>query len=184
MPAEARVTAVWKRQKSLLAVFLGAMSAWFFYDGAVGYPFSNQRWEAYQNVGGEKNREAWKSLASSRNWSATPPHKFFTAEDIRTQFVFGTVTAGLAVIALGYWAIQRNRILKMDEEAVITPTGIRVPFEAITRIDAKRWEAKGLATFYYQIDGRRGKFILDDYKFQYTPTHRIFDEIQRQSSHA
>jgi len=77
-----------------------------------------------------------------------------------------------------FWTTQVKRVLKTDDEAVYAPGGKRVPFESITRIDRKKWVSKGLATVVYSINGRRGKFILDDYKFDRDPTHQIMAEIE------
>jgi hypothetical protein len=68
--------------------------------------------------------------------------------------------------------------VRTDEEAVFTPSGTRVPFGAITGVGKKKWEDKGLATVRYEIEGRKGEFVLDDYKFDRDATHQILAEIE------
>jgi hypothetical protein len=66
-----------------------------------------------------------------------------------------------------------------DEEAVYTPRGTRVPFSAVTGIGKKRWESKGIAVVRYTIEGRKGEFIVDDYKFDTEPSRKILEQIEQ-----
>jgi hypothetical protein len=54
-----------------------------------------------------------------------------------------------------------------DHEAFYTTKGRRVPFEAIYRLDKRKWDNKGLAYLYYEDEkDRRQKAVIDDLKFQ------------------
>ena len=88
------------------------------------------------------------------------------------QFLFGSLCGLGGAIALFYWLAQKNRVVKTDAEAVYSPAGTRVPFDAITGLGVKKWDSKGLATVRYEIDGRKGEFLLDDYKFERDPDPR------------
>ena len=182
MPAEARVTPIWKKQKLFVAVFLLAIGGWFFYDGKIGYPKKNERWREYEKFKEADRVSEWPDYAKSRGWSATPEHKLLTHEDIVGQFAFGGLAALLGVITLAYWAIQKGRMVKTDAEAVHTPAGTRVPFAAITGVGKKKWEAKGLATVRFEIEGRKGEFELDDYKYDRDATVQILAEIEQHLS--
>ncbi len=84
-----------------------------------------------------------------------------------------------ALVALVYW-------LKGKRIASCGPTrkrcsplpAFRFPFGTITGLGKKKWDDKGLATVRYEIDGRKGEFILDDYKFDRDATHQILAEIE------
>ncbi len=178
MPAEAHVTPIWKKQKLFVALFLIAIGGWFFYDGVIGYPKSNMRWTAHEKFKAEERLTQWPDFAKSQGWDEHPPHKFLTETDIHGQFAFGGLAAVLGLITLIYWAGQKGRVVKTDAEAVHTPAGTRVPFSAITGVGKKKWDAKGLATVRYEIEGRKGEFELDDYKFDRDPTHQILAEIE------
>ena len=182
MPAEARVTPIWKKQKLFVAIFLLAIGGWFFYDGQIGYPKKNERWREYEKFKEADLVSEWPDYAKSRGWSATPEHKLLTHEDIVGQFAFGGLAALLGVITLAYWAIQKGRIVKTDADAVHTPAGTRVPFAAITGVGKKKWEAKGLATVRFEIEGRKGEFELDDYKYDRDATVEILAEIEQHLS--
>jgi hypothetical protein len=179
MPAEARITPIWKKQKLFVSLFLIAIGGWFFWDGKIGYPKDNERWVEHedflQNGGHEQD---WPDFAKSQGWSAKLAHKFHTREDIIGQFVFGGLAALAGAITFAYWASQKGRVLKSDADSVTTPSGTRVPFTAISGVGKKKWDAKGLATVRYEIDGRKGEFILDDYKFDREATHTILAEIE------
>ena len=178
MSAEARVTSVWSKQKLFVAIFLIAIGGWFIWDGFIGYPHSNDRWLAHDRLVKSGHESEWPALANSRGWTAAVPHKFFSSGDIHMQWILGGFGILLGLISLIYWVTQRDRSLRSDEEAVYSPAGTRIPFSSITGLGKKNWDRKGLATVLYQINGRKGRFIIDDYKFDYDATHEILDEIE------
>ena len=178
MPAEARITPIWKKQKLFVAIFLLAIGGWFFYDGKVGYPKSNVIFDKHEEFKVAEKLTEWPDYAKSQGWDEHAPHKRFKTDDIVGQFAFGGLAALLGAITLNYWLGQKGRVVKTDAEAVYTPSGKRVPFSAVTGIGKKKWDARGLATVRYEIDGRKGEFILDDYKFDRDPTHAILAEIE------
>ena len=77
-----------------------------------------------------------------------------------------------------YWVTQIRRIVKTDDDAVYTAAGNRVPFTAITGVGKKQWETKGIARVRYEIEGRKGEFVVDDYKFDTAPSRTILKEIE------
>ena len=178
MPAEAHITPIWKKQKLFIAVFFTAIGLWFLFDGIVGFPHSNERWLAHDKVKTENRLSEWPALAKKMDWNGTPPEKFYRPADIKLQYFLGGLSLLVGAVSFIFWNVQVKRILKSDDQAVYAPGGKRIPFESITRIDRRKWDSKGLATVFYSLDGRRGKFILDDYKFDRDPTHEIMAEIE------
>jgi hypothetical protein len=179
VPAEAHITPIWKKQKLFVAFFLLGISGWFFWDGKIGYPRSNERWVAQTQYEKSGRDAEWPAYAASRGWSTEKPHKFYRPIDLQMQLALSGALAAAGVIALAYWFTQKGRVLRCDAEAVFTPGGVRVPFAAITGLGKKKWDAKGLATVRYAIDGRKGEFVLDDYKYDREPTHQILAEIEK-----
>ncbi|MHA3774075.1 hypothetical protein ACXR0O_21310 [Verrucomicrobiota bacterium sgz303538] len=179
MPAEARIAPIWKKQKLFVAIFFLALGGWFWWDGLVGYPRSNERWTAYKQHETEGRLSDWPGYAWSRGWVEKVPHKFHSREDIVGQYVFGGLCDLLGAILLIYWATQIGRTIRTDEEAVYTPSGTRVPFSAITGVGKKHWDSKGIAKVRYSLSGRQGQFIVDDYKFETEPTRQILNEIEQ-----
>lgn len=179
MSLTARITPIWKKQKLFIALFLLAFGAWFFWDGAVKYPRTNERystWKKYHDAGQDAE---WKTHAASRGWKAEPPDHPYTVHQIRGQFLYGSIAAASGLLALLYWWWQIGRTIQLNDEAVTSPAGTRVPFSAITGLGLKKWESKGFAVVRYAIDGRKGEFVVDDYKFDTDTTRAIVEEIKR-----
>ncbi len=192
MPAEARITPVWKKQKLFIAAFLLAFAAYFLWDGAIGYPRADRRYHEWKRHHDSGQLDQWPAYAREHGWKIDEwkkwlddPHQQGRIPNDRhgrgkylEQFVCGGILSILGLIALAYWLMQKGRVLRSDAEAVYSPAGTRVPFGAITGLGKKKWEAKGLATVRYEIEGRKGEFVLDDYKFDRDPTHQILAEIE------
>jgi hypothetical protein len=178
MPAEARVTAIWSKQKLFVAIFLFGIGGWFFSDALIGYPHSDERWLAHHELVKDNREAEWPSVAQSHGWTAKVPEKYYGQGSIVMQWICGGFAAALGLISLAYWLTQKNRVLRSDEEAVYSPAGTRIPFASITGLGKKDWERKGYATVLYKIEGRKGAFRLDDYKFDREATHQILAEIE------
>jgi len=178
MPAEARVTSIWKIQRLFVALFFIGFAGFFFWDGKIGYPRSNERWMAYEQLKSADRTAKWPADAASRGWTSKVPEKLYKPEDIVMQYVCGSVAGIIGLIVLGHWASQKDCVLKSADGVLFEPSGKRIPFESIIGLGKKNWEKKGLATVRYDVDGRRGKFVLDDYKFEAEPTHKILAEIE------
>ena len=178
MPIEARITSIWKKQKGFAALFFAVIGLWFLFDAKTGFPQSNERWVAHEKFKTEERLSEWPGFAKEKGWNETPPHKFYKKADIMAQYVVAVLLFVASIIMFLYWLSQIKRIFQLETEAVILPGGISVPFSSITRINLKRWRSKGLATVYYSINGRQGKFILDDYKFEAEPIHKIMAALE------
>ena len=193
MTIEARITPIWKKQKLFVAIFLMAFGGWFFWDGFVGYPRKNERYAAWRGYVTEGREAEWAEFAKAKGWKAdewpayVKEHNLdvksrtaaMTPEQIAGQKVYGGITALIGLIVLAYWAQQIRCVLRLDDEGVTSPAGTRVPFTAITGLGLKKWESKGYATVRYALGGRKGEFLIDDYKFDTEPTRAIVDEIKR-----
>jgi hypothetical protein len=178
MPFEARVTSIWKTQRLFAALFFLGIAAYFLWDGQIGYPRSNVRWLAHAQLEKDNRSSEWPAYAAERGWTDKVPEKFHTSGGITMQFVCAAVLGIPGLILLAYWAVQKNRILKTTDDALIEPSGKRIPFASITGLGKKDWDAKGFATVRYEMNGRRGQYVLDDYKFESEPTRHILAEIE------
>jgi hypothetical protein len=179
MSLTARITPIWKKQKLFIGVFLILFGAWFFWDGAVRYPRTNERYTAWREHRDSGRSGDWPAFAQSRGWSTQPPEHPYTEAQILGQYVYGSLAALSGLLVLIYWLQQINRVLQMDDEAVTSPAGTRVPFSAIVGLGLKKWDAKGIATVRYELNGRQGQFLVDDYKFDPAPCRAVVEEIKR-----
>jgi hypothetical protein len=193
MTLEARITPIWRKQKLFVAIFFIAFGGYFFWDGAVGYPRKNERyaewkrfrdegrsndWAAYAGQKGWKVDE-WPRYAEEHGWKEPYPEVALGPGKITEQYAFGALWSLIGLAIFAYWAQQIRRVLKIDDSAVTSPAGTRVPFEAITGLGLKKWDSKGLATVKYQVAGRSGSFVVDDYKYDTEPAREILQEIKR-----
>ena len=163
MPAEARVTKMWIQQKGLIPLLFLAFGAYFLFDGFIGYPRSDERWKAHQELKDKPGE--WERLCAERGWKTTPPEKYLGPEKYREQFWFGGGTALIGLISLIYWQRQRKSTIRSDETGIFSSLGTKIPYGAITRIDKKIWKRKGYAYVYYKDDGALKKFTMDDAKY-------------------
>jgi hypothetical protein len=88
----------------------------------------------------------------------------------------------MGIFSLLYWLRARRSVLRSDSEAVFTPSGTRVPYESITLVDRRKWKSKGLATIFYSLNGAKGRFILDDAKYEPTALDAILDDIVQRTA--
>jgi|GEM_PF-1533606 len=194
MPAEARVTTIWKNQRLIVSILFLFFGAYFLFDGLVTYPRLNKIYHQYHaydpegakldaNLSEEDKEKAktegklkWEEHAKRENWDVVPPEK--EHKEIE-QFIFAGFTGIIGVIAILYWLSQKGRVLRTTETEVHTPGGKVVPLSAITGLGKKKWESKGFATVRYEINGQQGQFLLDDYKFEPKATHQVLDEIEK-----
>jgi hypothetical protein len=203
MPAEARVMKTWIQQKGLIPVFLIGFSLWFLWDGLIGYPRSNERWDAHEQsekfkalkdkpeewlkLCDERGWDAtppdpWEKIAESRGWTTKPPEKRFERGDLIAQYVCAGVAGAIGIFSLLFWLRARKMVIRSDDDSVLTPSGKRVPYESITQVDRRKWKSKGLATVFYSLGGSKGRFVLDDAKYEPTALDTILADIQQHTA--
>jgi hypothetical protein len=192
MPAEARIAKTWKNQKLIVALVFILGSVPFWWDGAVGYHRKNERYKLWKGFADAGQEGAWRAEAARRGWKQNEwsehvhehhlqghlPELAFPPNKITEQYVCASIALAIGGAILAYWLTQIRGVLKTDEEAVYTPAGTRVPFGAITGVGKKKWDSKGIAKVRYELDGRRGEFVVDDYKFEAEPARKILAEIE------
>ncbi len=192
MPAEARISPLWKKQKLFISLFFIGFGLWFCFDGFVGYPRNNARYKVWKQHLDEGRETEWPATAAQRGWKVDEWPKYvsehhlegrlpaepFGRDKIIGQFVYGGIATTIGVLLLIYWMTQKGRVLRMDDEAVYTPAGTCVPFASITGVGKKKWETKGIAKIRYEQEGRQREFVVDDYKFDTEPARAILQEIE------
>ncbi len=155
--------------RKFLWVFLGctAFAGWCLYDGLVAYPQKLTQAEAYEQLPEDGRRDAWMELATEEGWPTITPAK--TAEDIRhdigSQFMMVVLCMLFGIPALLKFMSGQGTWVEGDETVIRNSKGQEVPIDAITKIDKKKWEAKGIAKIFYEVDGKQKKFVMDDFKY-------------------
>ena len=115
----------WIQQKGLIPFFLIGFGLWFLWDGLVGYPRSNQRWDEHERLK-DKSGE-WEKVCLAKGWKTEPPHRRFEQKDIIGQYVFAGLTGAIGIFSLIYWLRARRSV---HGEAEVADGGFAVVADA------------------------------------------------------
>jgi hypothetical protein len=165
MPAVAKTSPEWRKRILLMSFFGVASGIWFFYDGLIDWPRKNAIAREYQRLKDEKTLEQWPKIAAEHGWPTKEPGRVHEDYELVMQVAIGTVLTLAGCAGFARFLLVRNRVLRSDEEAVYSPTGLRVPYSAMTRIDKRAWDSKGIAVVSYTQDGKRRTLKIDDFIF-------------------
>ncbi|QEF99570.1 hypothetical protein Mal15_36350 [Stieleria maiorica] len=163
--------------RKFLYVFLGctAFAGWCLYDGLIGYPKKLTIAEAYESLPEENRRDAWKELAGENGWPTITPAK--TADDVRhdigSQFMMVVLCMLFGIPALLMFMSGQGTWVEGDQTLIRNSKGQEVPIDAISKIDKRKWEAKGIAKIHYEVDGKKMKFVMDDFKYEREPMGQL-----------
>ena len=155
--------------RKFLWVFLGciAFCGYCLYDGLVKYPTQLTHAEAYESLPEDGRQDAWKELAQQKGWPSKTPSK--SAKDLRhligSQFMMFGLSFAFAIPAILMYMSGQGTWVEGDDTILRNSKGKEVPIESITKIDKTKWEAKGIAKIYYDEDGKKKKFVMDDFKY-------------------
>ncbi len=103
----------------------------------------------------------WEKYAAERKWDSEPMDHPMDAGKIREQFYAAGVTGLLLLFTLYVLIRTSGRSISVDEEALYTQNGKRIPYADMLRIDKRNWDSKGLALIYYDDRGSEKKAKLD-----------------------
>lgn len=100
----------------VLLVFIACSlvcTVWFFYDGFIGYPEEQRRFEQYQQIMEEHGREGervWRKLARDKGWSLTELPEERGGTDFLAQKILGTICFLMTMMFLAAALIINNRM--------------------------------------------------------------------------
>ncbi len=171
------------RYALLAAVGLG-FSAYFFYDGLIGYPKKLEyatEWEKLAHLDTDQRAEAWRKIVAERGWpKRTPDEK---AEEIAAsipgQFFWGVVTALIGLPALYLLIMSRKSWVERTEQGVTTSWGQTMRFADVVELNKSKWAKKGIAKAKYMDQGRPRTFVFDDFKYEREPLGRMLRELEQ-----
>lgn len=129
---------------------------------------SSQKWPAvlvdgYAQLARGSNgpQQLWLEYSDQRGWPEKPPEHAFDEGDLKTQYGMFYGSAAIVLVVLFLFLRTLTRTMKVTDSAFIAPGGKVVPFSAMRRIDARKWDVKGVATIYYEEDGVTKKAKVD-----------------------
>lgn len=167
----------------LLMIALGALlyASWCLYDGLIKYP---DQMAAYQAINEVKKdypedwKSKWPEVAEDNGWDGTKEPDERTQGDITTQWLQFAIVFPIGMYCLFSVAIWSRRYVGADANTLYANGGVEVPFDQITRIDAARWENKGIARVYYTTGSAESNILIDDFKFERAPADAIFNRVK------
>lgn len=171
------------RYALLAAVGLG-FSAYFFYDGLIGYPKKLEyaiEWEKLSHLDTDQRAEAWRKIVAERGWpKRTPDEK---AEEIAAsipgQFFWGVITALIGLPALYLLIMSRNSWVERTEGGVTTSWGQTMSFADVVELNKSKWAKKGIAKAKYIDQGRARIFVFDDFKYEREPLGQMLRDLEQ-----
>lgn len=137
-------------------------------------------------------QKLWDSAAMSREWPAGEPPNwneynkvlgrssgkpdFHSADSIAEQSHFFYGGLALAGVVLVNFLLNFRKKLRADAEAFYTPSGERIAFADVFRVDKRKWYGRGIAYVYHGTEGSdEKKAKIDDWV--YTGASRILDRL-------
>ena len=167
----------------LLLIALGAMlyAAWCLYDARIGYPDKIEAREEFNRVKAEHPedwKQKWEEVAVANDWDPTKEPDEKSKGDITTQWLQFAVVFPIGSYCLIAVAIWSRKYIGADDTKLYANGGVEVPFDKISRIDATRWENKGIARVYYDLGSGESNVLIDDFKYDRQPAMAIFNRIK------
>jgi hypothetical protein len=161
---------------ALFAIGGIGLALWFLYDGAIGWPQQRERALKYEELlNDDPSLQKWTEYAESKGWSTEGPGKPKDPVEIKLQFVWAGLAAIVGIVFTIVVLRARGRWIEVDNTSLRASWGQELQFDQIMRIDKRQWRKKGIARIWYQDNGRRRRFVIDDFKF----VRRATDEILR-----
>ena len=77
------------------------------------------------------------------------------------------------VLVIGFFVIKKTRVV-VDENGISVNGKLLIAWDSITELDDSR-EEKGLLDIFYTKDGKKAKYVLDNYKVDHF--EEMLDEI-------
>lgn len=147
----------------------------------VSYEGYSKLFEKEQNFA---SPPGWKAFSNSdeRKWSEKPD-TVKSEGKIKEQLYIGILCSVLFLGAIFLFLRTMSRSMKVNAEGFSPAGGKLIPFGDIKRIDARKWDTKGLAYLYYQKDGAEKKAKVDGMvygqfkKEEGEPAQKLYERI-------
>ena len=177
MAITARISSGYKKKLLFTGLFLSAFGLWAVYDVFIKYPPQYERWQSYVQFREDGNLEAWPAHATSLGWPEEEPTvrekgHFYYNYAFMLLLPIGLIYAGSSLAASKRW-------IKADDDGLSTHKGQQVPFAAITEMNEKRWDDKGIAVvFYNNPQGIRQRLVLDEFNYETQPIRDMHAKVK------
>lgn len=129
------------------------------------YDFSS-KWpdevvNGYEALKEEEAYSLWKEYSGRMEWALDGPEKLYDEGKIKEQFITAGVCAVLFLIAAFICIRTMGRSMIVTKDSYIAPGGKEFAFSAMRKIDMRKWDNKGIAIIYADVDGSTKKAKVD-----------------------
>jgi hypothetical protein len=167
----------------VLTVVCLFLSAWFAYDGLIGYPQKLVYAKAYdelRELDSSERIDQWEQITKQNQWPAETPEK--EAKEIESDIIGQYVFSGLALLvgipALIFLLRSNGSWVESTETGLKTSWGQTLEYASVTRLNKKKWANKGIAKATYTADGQTRTFVFDDFKFDRPPLDQMLRDLE------
>lgn len=167
----------------LIGVVTFAFALWALYDGTVAYPNQAIRANKYielEEAGGDEWKDEWKAYAREQGWPIANPGHPKGPGDIIVQYIMAGGSGSVSLVLLVVVWRSRGRWIELDGARLTSSWGQSFGCEEIVSIDKKRWRDKGITRINYEQEGRKRRFVIDDFKFVREDSDTILYEVECQ----
>jgi hypothetical protein len=157
-----------------------AFALWALYDGYVAYPNQAMRAHKYIELVEADREDEWRDYAKEQGWPTANPGRPKGEADYIIQYIMAGGSGLVSLILITVVLRARGRWIELDGAQLTSSWGQTFTCDEIVSIDKKRWRDKGIARINYLQDGRKRRFVVDDFKFVRDDTDTILYEIEVQ----
>lgn len=167
----------------LILIALGALfyASLCVYDATVKYPKQIDARQLLEDVKKEHPsdwKDHWPAVAKANDLDPNKEPKERSEGDITTQWWQFAVVFPIGTYCLISVLVWSRRFIGADESTLYASGNVEVPFDQISRIDATRWENKGIARVYYDTGSGENNVLIDDFKFERQTADAIFNRMK------
>ena len=103
----------------------------------------------------------WREYSKERGLDAKPKEAPYDARKIKDQWKVCWVCLALAAAVAFVLLRTLRRSIAVDDEAITTQQGRRIPFTDLKLLDLRKWETKGLAFIDFNGASGKGRIRID-----------------------
>lgn len=183
MKIRANSNAKFLRRFLIIAAVCLGYGCWCLYDSFVTGPKHTKKSEAYWVKGEEDgvagwvprhSEEEWSKIAQENHWPIGKPKTPSEAQGfLYYNYILAAICLTVGTVVLVKYFGVINAWIEADEKGLTASWGQEFSFDAINKIDKKKWEHKGIAKVYYSHNDSEKRFVLDDFKFLRQETDEI-----------
>jgi hypothetical protein len=104
----------------------------------------------------------WQAYTAEKGWDFEPSEKIYDQGKLTEQFVMAGICSALVLVVVFLFVRTLGRTMQVTETTYIAPGGKVVPFTSMRRIDARKWDVKGMAVIDYEDESGATKKVKVD----------------------